>query len=272
MRTTLSFILLPGVLLLVFTGPVSTYHLGGDEMMCWVGDLDVPDSTVLLSTCPANYRHFWVDEPPAVMTAGESYTVRWLIEVDFVDEVVEFGGYTMPHSNLHSCVSTVPFCTPSATGDLVTTTPAIKTDLAPDGRMLFEANLTLSVLNSTRTTWTTIAHTYLVTTGNIRRDIAIGIITQVQPNVVENELASWALILFYVLAGVALGVTCLFLAATLLFYQNKVIRYSSPPFLIVMALGAAVALVSIYFLGTTTDATCVLREWFFGVGYVMLFG
>jgi 7 transmembrane sweet-taste receptor of 3 GCPR len=259
------------------------------------------------------------------VTSGTSVIVRWELQVDFVAQVIPKDGFTMPHSNLHSCVSTVPFCTPSATGSLVTTTPAIKTQLDPSGLMVFTANLTLSALNNTNTVYTTIAHTYLLTEELVdgvpvqfRKDIAIGLLTTVEPNSMcscvlccccflyvcmyvcvcvcvcvyasclpldfffsvtpslitekEKTLEDWALILFYVLAGIALGVTVIFLILVIVLHKNKVIRYSSPLFLVLMAVGAITALISIFFLGEVTEATCVLREWFFGLGYVMLFG
>jgi len=251
--------------------------------MCWDGVSGDPSSTVLLAQCPPNYRHYWVTPPPSNLTAGHSALVSWELQIDFVSSVVpDSNGFTMPHSNLHSCVSTVPFCTPSSTGDLVTTTPAIKTQIDPSGLMVFEANLTLNLpenRTNTPTVFTTIAHTYLLVEELVegvpvvfRRDIAIGLLTTVRPDETETTLDEWAMILFYVLAGIALGVTVLFLILVLALHSNKVIRYSSPLFLSIMAIGAIIALVSIFFLGTTTDATCVLREWFFGFGYVMLFG
>jgi hypothetical protein len=70
-----------------------------------------------LSSCPAGAAITFVKPPPDTIFAGQKYQTVYRFAVDPAAAnhyrwTVKGTKWDVPHANIHSCVSTVGFCTP----------------------------------------------------------------------------------------------------------------------------------------------------------------
>lgn len=70
-----------------------------------------------LTSCPGDSTISFVTQPPAHLFAGQKYHTVYRFAVDpttvsHYQYAVKGTKWDVPHANIHSCVSTVGFCTP----------------------------------------------------------------------------------------------------------------------------------------------------------------
>ena len=115
---------------LVYAG--DSYAIGGDEPVLW-------RSSEMQDGFPVGLSVGYLVEPPSEMLSDEHHSVVWFAAIDtsvwnLTKTSVVDGVYDVPHSNLHSCLSHIGFCTPlvSNTPGLSTHSSALVSNLQPD--------------------------------------------------------------------------------------------------------------------------------------------
>ena len=164
------------------------YHLGDfDVGICWKTYTDPQHyrygETVQLNECPPNVNLQWISEPPSQdMVEKTSYAVEAKLSLGTKDAPLQIGSANsllpvlkdtnhVPHFNIHSCYSSVAFCTPMIANDgsLSTHTQAVAGDLDGNGEMILQSNVQL-----TAESYTIIAHARFFVKG-IKYDVAAAI-------------------------------------------------------------------------------------------------
>jgi len=115
----------------------SNYLTGDPGSACWK---KTPGGASLEITCPGSTTISYVDFPPTgALSSATTYSVQYTLTVDetaltaaynttIVATAVSSGDlYTVPHANIHSCISHVGACTP-----FVANTPGLATHTAAE--------------------------------------------------------------------------------------------------------------------------------------------
>lgn len=257
--------------------------------MCWQTDLVT--RIMILLPCPVGLSSHWVEgfEPPESLSIhSPPPLIKWrsLVPFDHVVNSSSGGADTnyVPHANLHSCVtSEVNFCTPSiaVTPGLNTQTNALSGFLT-DGSIEFSSSLLIGLNNqSTRTTWTVLAHTRVFAYADgsdgqqrlYQWDWAIGTTSTVYNDPFFDEPSEALKIALYVIAAIEMFLIVVTVLFILLKIRHTIIRASSPLFLIWMCFFALLGLSAVFPYGVSpqTDSTCIVVIWLAGVGFIGVF-
>jgi ABC-type branched-subunit amino acid transport system substrate-binding protein len=78
----------------------------------------------------------------------------------------------------------------------------------------------------------------------------------------------------FALTAAAMALSIAWAIYTAVNWRHKIIRSSSPSFLVIMVVGALLSFATIYVWNLTyvSVATCILRVWFLNIGFVLMFG
>jgi len=103
-------------------------------------------------------------------------------------------------------------------------------------------------------------------------EICAGVRRTVEPNENEQTASIWLKCLFATIAGLGVA-ACLGLAAAVVAYRESfVMKVSTWNFLVLIALGGAMAFGAIYaFLPTVTNTKCHLRQWVLPIAFDLIF-
>ena len=236
------------------------YDVGGTDSICWKTDLTT-NQVIQMSICPSDMKIEFTETLPDLMRVGSVYYTNYRFHVDekgISPQMVKGVQYDIPHANIHSCFSRVGFCTPFVknTPSLATHTEAIVSNMTASTYTDFRS----SVLLSDATSYTIIAHGRVIK-DKIKYDVANAIRRVVLP--AENEIKISSVFDNIVLGFVGLSEFIVGLSALLTLYwrNEKVIRYSQIPFLLIMMFSAMTAIAGVLSLNQNYNIDCNARQW-----------
>eukprot|EP01128_Nolandella_sp_AFSM9_P003760 TRINITY_DN1648_c0_g1_i1.p1 TRINITY_DN1648_c0_g1~~TRINITY_DN1648_c0_g1_i1.p1 ORF type:complete len:621 (+),score=145.22 TRINITY_DN1648_c0_g1_i1:61-1923(+) len=262
------------LMLACFLSVSVSYHIGGDEIMCWQTDMST-GSQVLLDACPPSITLVWLEAPPATVPVNQpvSATYRLQIAAPLAARLYTEGVDHIPHANVHSCRVSAGFCTPNVgeTADLVSHSQELSSD-ATFQNDLWTVDFTSEYAYDFGS-WTSIAHVRFFLdsdTNGTKFDVAHAqIVSAVEE---DKEVDEIIVIIVNIIVSIIIAVFLAAMVATIFNREHLVIRYSSPPFLVAILLGAIISLSSVYFWHRTSTVFCNLRVWLLCTGFILLFG
>ena len=253
-----------------------SYDVGGTDPICWKTDL-VNGGTTKLDSCPDDFKLEFILEPPKVMYGREYYPVqyRFSLDIDAIDHY-QVNDVDIPHANIHSCVSTVGFCTPfvSNTPGLSTHTPALSGDVEYTSDGIYTVDF-IDDMKLEDEQYTIIAHVRVFgEEGGItyKYDMAAAIFRTVLPpqdiltvgKSVNIGMIVWMILVLFILS-------CIFVM-TVYHRTHKILKFSQVNFLIIMNMLAIVGTAGLFTYRETNNTTCALRPWLVIIPLNLIFG
>ncbi len=237
------------------------YDVGGTDSICWKTDL-ITKQVVQMPACPSDLKIEFTNPLPSEMRVGTTYYTNYRFYVDensITPQIIKNVQYEIPHANVHSCFSRVGFCTPFVTNtpSLATHTEAILSNMTSSTYTDFKSSVSLSDPNS----YTIIAHGRVIMNNTIKYDVANAIRRVVLP--AENEIKIDQSFGDVVLGTVGFAEFIVFVLVVLTLYwrNEKVIRYSQLPFLLIMMISAMVSIGGVLSTNQNYNVDCNIRQW-----------
>jgi len=189
-----------------------SYDLGEDITLCWVTNVSEEGSTAVREDCGGAYVEFTFSWPDPVYEEDPHQVTYFMYVPASRQPVTE-----IPHTNIHSCLRKVGFCTPfvANTPTLATHSPEVTGNFTEDGYFYVTNEVTLEAAQ-----YTLISHGRWYDVSGLKHDMSRAVLKDFVPQPEPVHPAVYAVIVL----GSVIGLSIICVIACLCRYGIKKYR------------------------------------------------